>query len=100
ELGESPPEPSLELGARRVQDPFADRDDEARLLRDRNELTRKEETARRVDPAQEGLAAGDRSPLERHERLVVEHELGAFQRVSEILLQGEQLERAGVHLVI
>src|SRR5438094_665000 len=35
ELGESPPEPSLELGARRLQDPFADRDDEARLLRDR-----------------------------------------------------------------
>src|SRR5207244_11979114 len=68
------------LAARRVQDPAANRDDQARLLGERDELERRDVPAGRVPPAQERLDAGDLARLEPGDRLGVERELGRLDR--------------------
>ena len=60
--GGSHRELALELhgvAARFAQDPAADRDDQAGLLGERDEVERRHEPAVRVDPADERLDAGD-----------------------------------------
>ena len=63
------------LAARLAEHPPADRDDQAGLLGERDELRRRDEPARRVVPAQQRLDAVVGPPLEADDRLVVDLEL-------------------------
>ena len=63
------------LAAGLAQDPAADRDDQARLLGERDEGVGADHAALGVMPAQQRLDAGDAAVAEAHDRLVVELEL-------------------------
>src|SRR5690349_19028452 len=77
----------LERGApcaRLVQHPFPERDDQTRLLCERDELERTELTLGRVLPADERFVAGDLVRLEVDDRLVFERELTALERIAQL----------------
>src|SRR5216684_1308861 len=89
--------PAPHLPARLAQHPPADGQDEPRLLRQRDELGRREQPATGMLPAHQRLRAGDLAGRQRHHRLVVETELAALQRAAQVGLELEQLHRAVVH---
>jgi hypothetical protein len=89
---------ALGVPATLAQDPAADRDDQAGLLGDRDELVRRHEPALGVVPAQQRLHAGDAAVLEAHDGLVVELQLAGRDRALEVRAQFEAGEHALVHL--
>ena len=86
-------EPAPEVRRRGAQDPLAERDDQAPLLGDRNELVWQHEPALRVVPADQRLRADDAPRLHLHLRLEVEDELSARERPAEPRLRLEGLHR-------
>src|SRR5207247_9745724 len=79
--------PAAQLCASRADDPCADRDDRARGLGKADEAIGREQSARRMLPAQQRLNAGDRAAPELDQRLVVEEELFARERPAELARQ-------------
>ena len=69
--------PTRRLGARRSQDPFADLEDRAAVLRHRNEHGRRYGAAGAMLPAQQRLEPGDLVGLDVRLRLVDEAQFGA-----------------------
>src|SRR6185295_17665109 len=80
------------VAAGRLQDPEPERDDQAGLLGERDEVERRDEAALRVLPADERLEAVDRAGLQRDERLVVERELAVLERPRKVALELQALE--------
>ena len=90
--------PVRRLGAGRPQHPFAERIDQAGLLRDRNELGRRDHAALGMVPAQQRLAADDPVVADVDQRLVVQLELAAHERLAQVDLQRAARLHARVHL--
>ena len=89
---------SSALATRLLEDPGADRDHEARLLRQRDEVVRTHEPSRGVVPTDERLEPLDRAARQVDHRLEQEHELLVVDRPLEIGLQLEAAQRRVVHL--
>ena len=85
------------LGAGVAQDPLAQRDDQADLLGQRDEVGRRDHAPIRVAPTQQRLAA--RHPLVAQivERLVEQLELAGLQRAAQVQLQGAARLQLLVH---
>ena len=90
--------PLADLLARGLEHPAADRQDEARLLGERDERQRRHDAAGRVEPAQERLHADDPAGRELDDRLVVEPELGAVDGAPQVVLERRPVDGLGVHL--
>src|ERR1035437_2155120 len=86
--------PSGGLSARLAEDPPAQLEDEAALFGDRDELRGREQTALGVLPADQGLDAFDLAVGDRHDRLVEQPQLFAFDRAAQLSLDRESLQRA------
>src|SRR6185437_13325578 len=78
--------PRGRLFASAAQDPFADLDDCAALLRDGDEAARRHDAARGVMPARERLEADD-AAIHARLRLVMNIDLAARDREPQVLLQ-------------
>jgi len=89
--------PLASLSACRLEDPETERNDQARLLRDSDELIRRETRASRMPPADECLDANDPSGLELHDGLVVELELSGVDGGPQLSRQLETLQHPAVH---
>src|SRR5690606_6494703 len=76
-------QPQLELLRRAMQGPHADVDDEADLLRHRDEVVRRHLAAPRPRPAQQGLHADQAAGGQRNLRLEVEVELVLLQGLAQ-----------------
>ena len=96
--GRVPALPVADLLARRLEHPAADRQDESRLLRERDERQRRHEAADRVLPAEERLHADHPAAAELHERLVVEAQLRPLDGAPKVVLERGAVQRLGVHL--
>src|SRR5436305_15326439 len=72
------------LPARLIEHPFAEADDEAGLLCERDEFAGRELAECRMLPADEGLAAGDLTAVEVDDGLVVEPELPADDALAQL----------------
>ena len=97
QVGRAGPQRGLAGGL--AQDPAAQRDDQAGLLGQRDELARAEEAARRVLPADQRLEAGDAAEVEVDDRLVVQDQLLVLDRALELLAAVEALDGVDVHVV-
>ena len=89
--------PLSRLPAGFAQHPLADRHDQPRLLGDRDEVLRPDQTEAGAVPAQQRFDAGHASRGDVDLRLVVELQLAALERVAQIVLQRQPLQRAAVH---
>ncbi len=89
--------PGAELAARLRDDPPTHRDDEPGLLRDRDELGRREQPTARMVPPDERLEAEGPARAEVDDRLVVEDELAALERPPQVGLELESGDRGGMH---
>ena len=86
------------VAATLAQHPAPDRDDQAGLLGERDELPRRDQPALGVAPAQQRLDAEDAAVLEPHERLVVQLELLGGDGALQVGAQLEPGEHTLVHL--
>src|SRR5215211_2947462 len=91
------PRPGCRLAAGFTQNPFADRDDEPALFRQRNEGVWRNVAAARMMPAQERLEADDLA-ADQGLRLVVQRELAVLDRRSQVVLEGAPLPQPLVHV--
>src|SRR5579863_60899 len=91
--------PCLVLRAGALEDPFADRHDEAGLFGERDEAPRTDRAALRDAPAQQGLGPHDLSRREVDSRLITEHELLALERAPQMRLELEALRHQRIQLV-
>ena len=82
-----------------AQHPFADLQDEARLLRHLDEFRRADQTAMRVVPAHQGLVRHDLAALRLDDRLVVHAQLVAAERAPQVALERQAPRRRQVHLL-
>ena len=90
--------PLEDLPAGALLDPAADRLDQAAVLGDRDELGRVEQAALGVLPADQRLEAADLAGAEVDDRLVVERQLVAVERVAQLAFDLEPAHRTGPHL--
>ena len=81
-----------------VQHPLADLENEVRLLRERNELRRRNVAVSGQPPAQQRFGADDAAVAQVDLRLVLDDELVALQRAAQLALQHEPLDGGGIHL--
>src|SRR5205809_3056712 len=95
---EPAPLPFLNLRAHVAQHRFAHRHDQARVLQNRNEFPREDQTLLGMPPAQQRLETADEAGLERHLGLVVEEELLLIDRPAQRRLHPHARERPLVHL--
>ena len=86
--------PARELAAGLAQHPAPERDDQPALLGDGDERAGEHDALARVAPAHERLDPDDPALVEVDERLVVELELVALERVAEVVLELEALGHA------
>jgi hypothetical protein len=78
--------------------PFADVEDEARLLGERNEHSRGDITVSRQPPAQQRLGADHAAVAHIDLGLVANHELVALDRAAQLALEHETFDRGRIHL--
>ena len=94
-------EPAARLGRDRpaglLEHPASERDDQAGLLGERNELAGREHAALGMAPPHERLGADDAAGLQVDDRLVVQEKLRAFDRAVQIGFQLEALDHGGAH---
>src|SRR5216683_8350372 len=83
-----------------AKNPFANRVDQARFLRQGDEVTRRDHSALRVSPAHKRLGGRDFSGLDIHNRMIVYFELLVRQRVAQIDLERSALTRLGTHRLL
>ncbi len=89
--------PATGLSADRVQDPLADRHDQARLLGQRDELAGRQPALGGVVPVDQRLAARDGGVGAAHLGLVEQLELAVLDRVAERHLELQLLEGVAAH---
>ena len=86
------------VAARFPEHPASDRDDQPRLLGERDELERLHDAAVRVDPADQRFDARDLARIQLDHRLVVQDELVVLERALQVGLQLQAPQRGVVHL--
>jgi len=86
--------PGHHLAARRAQHPGTDLADDADLLRQRNELSRRHQPQLGMPPAHQRLDPGQLAASEVELRLIVQHQLIARHRAAQGVLHHQALERA------
>ena len=89
--------PGSGLPARFAQDPCTDRQDEAAVFRDGNELRRRDRPPRGMRPAYQRFRPGNRSRPQIDLRLVVQRQFLPLQGAPQALLDGLPLDGADVH---
>ena len=89
--------PGPGLPARFAKDPVADRQNEAAVFRDGNELRRRDRPSSGMRPAYQRFRAGNLSRPQIDLRLVVQREFLPFQGAPQTLLDGLPLHGADVH---
>ncbi|MGA2013372.1 MAG: hypothetical protein ABSH51_22930, partial [Solirubrobacteraceae bacterium] len=92
--------PARGLPARPVQHPAADRLDQPVLLGHRDELPGRDPAAFGVLPADQGLDGDHRAVGQRHQRLVVERQLIAFQRAPQVVLDPQPGDRPSARALV
>ena len=90
--------PIRRLPAGFMQHPTTDRDDQAGVIRDRDEFRRRYDAAFGMVPANERLDADYRAGRQGHSRLVVQKELVPLQRLHEAAFDGLPFGFAGSHI--
>src|SRR5439155_5982389 len=88
---ESGVEPPADLTTCREQRPFAQRNDQAGLLDDRNEVAGLDDAASGIVPADLRLRAGEEAGAERYLRLIGELQLVVVHRLAQAGLQRQAL---------
>ena len=88
------------LTARVLEHPRADRDDQPRLLGDRDELGGVDRAAAEAPPAQQRLVAHRHAVAERHDRLEDELELAPLERALEVALRLHAIGRAPAQALV
>ena len=89
--------PGPGLAARLAHDELADRDHQAGLLGDRDELRRRDQAALGVVPPDERLHRDDVAVGQADDRLVVEDELAALDRAAHVDAERQPLGRGVLH---
>ena len=89
--------PRARIVADAAQHPLADRHDQSRFFREGDEVRRLHESARRMVPANQRFQRNDLLAVAVEDRLVVQHQLVAFERVVEALFEREAAAVALVH---
>ena len=92
--------PARELAAGLAQHPAPERDDQPALLGDGHERARQHDALAGVAPAHERLDGHDAALVEVDERLVVELELVALERVAQVVLEREALDHAAADVLV
>ena len=87
--------PDHVLRAGLPEHPAADRNDQAGFFGKRNEFARRQHRSVLMAPAQQRLDAGDRAGVQIDLGLVMQQQLVALQRVPEVRLHREPLDRPG-----
>lgn len=90
--------PQSQLAARRGESRFAERENQPGLLRHGDKRPRGDEPLLGVLPADQSFETDDPPGDHADDRLVVEKQLSSLERLSQIALSGEPLDREGVHL--
>ncbi|HXX68903.1 MAG TPA: hypothetical protein VEK07_17075 [Polyangiaceae bacterium] len=90
--------PAIGLLARRPNDPIAHPDNEPAVLGDGPKASRRDETLLGMLPADQRLDLGDCAPPERHDRLIMQHELAALEAMPDFRLEADSVERLAAHL--
>ncbi len=90
--------PGHRLLARLAQGPHAHWHNESGVLKQRDKLPRRDQSCLRVIPANQRLSAGDAAAAQFDLRLVVQDKLLALERVAQLRLKRQALERLGVHI--
>ena len=85
------------LAAGLAQHPFADRHDEPAFLGERDEGAGRDQATLRMLPARQRLEAGDLA-VDARLRLVVQHQLAALDRRSQVVLERAPLAQPLVHV--
>ena len=85
--------PDLVLAARLLEDPLADRHDQARVLERGEELVRCHQAPLGIGPAQQCLDADQLVVVEGHHRQVEQPELVALERLAQAALGGGRAHR-------
>ncbi len=89
--------PHGNLTARLAQNPPTHRHDESGLLGNRQELRRREQPTRRVLPTNECLERESAAGTDRDDRLVVQAQLAAIDRLPKLGLDAQSADGVGVH---
>ena len=90
--------PRRHLMARLAQHLIGERDDEAGLFGDGDELRRRHHAAIRALPAHQRLQPADARRRQLHDRLIEDRELVALDRAAQLGLERQALQRGGVHV--
>ncbi|MCY1403494.1 hypothetical protein D9M71_186780 [compost metagenome] len=90
--------PGIELTAGLAQYPVAGFDHQAELFENRYEITRRNQPATRVTPAQQRLGAGQALAVATELRLVIEHELFLLQGMAQVAFKFQAFQSTGVHI--
>src|ERR1043166_5276597 len=80
-----------------AQDPLAERNDQAALLRDRDELVWRNEAALRVTPAHQRLGAGTLLGTDVDDGLIVQLEFAARRRLAHVVFELAPFARFRLH---
>ena len=88
--------PRLLLGARGAQHPVSQRNDEAGLFGERDEIVGLDHAAGRMLPADERFESGNDAGRDFYDRLVVDDELLALERLTHVALQRQLAHRSVV----
>src|SRR5205085_2414099 len=89
--------PERELARRPIQYEQPKLDDEAGVLRHRDEFTRRQAAELWMIPAQERLEARDRTVFQPHHRLVEHGHLAALERTAQVGLERQAVALARAH---
>ena len=89
--------PQRSVGTGFAQHPFSQRNDQADLFRDRDELTGQHHAALGMIPADQRFAAGDRVIVEPDNRLVIQLELAFDQALSQRQFERAPRLHSGIH---
>ena len=90
-------QPRAQLLARLREHPLAERDDQPRVLRDRDELGRRHRAALGVGPAGQRLEAHHLTGVEPHDRLERHADVALLHSAFELAPDREAVDRAVVH---
>ncbi len=96
QIGGKPLLPFLELTASLTEHPLADGNDQSHIFCRRDEVERRNETALRMLPADQGLEPAQLFRLQINDRLIMNHKLLALDGAPQVGLHLQEIEGAGV----
>ena len=88
------------LAAYGVEQPLAQRNDQSGFFRDRDEVVRQDDSALRVCPSKQCFTGGDAPRGHLHNRLVVDQEFVAIERMAQLRFDAQTLHGSCMHVLI